>query len=413
MLSKIKIATLIALNTVIILMIAEAICRAVFPTDNTIRLKYSLDEPEMILPDKNMNHSYRRHPENGGDLITIETNSLGIRGKELTPKKDKRIVVYGDSNIEAVFSNIENTFCGRLEFYLNSIQDSTNYQVINSGVQGFGPDQSLLKFIKEIDILKPDIVVLQLFAENDFGDIIRNRIFRLGVDGSLLRDKAPEQDDPALTAYQQYLESRSPLHSILENSKLFTTIKRWQYEFDYRQKRYTPQPSNLQHLEKMLTKLDQQFEIYRHQLPRQDSQYDDFYDLDMVVTPDSNAAMTKKALMKAVIKKFEDIASTNSIKIFSFVQPSIYDLVYHDAFSLDPRYKRFTLSQQLNTIVEQLQIANFDLLPIFRQQNAEKLFFKKDDAHWNDRGQDLAAKHFAYFILNSKQVLDKFTQVKF
>jgi len=63
----------------------------------------------------------------------------------------------------------------------------SDVEAINAGVSGFGPDQNLIRFTEEADIYRPGLLVFHVFADNDFGDIIRNRLFSLDADGSLMR----------------------------------------------------------------------------------------------------------------------------------------------------------------------------------------------------------------------------------
>jgi hypothetical protein len=94
-------------------------------------------------------------------------------------------MVYGDSNVQARFSSLEDTFSHRLEIGLES-RLGTKVDVINAGVIGFGPDQSLLRFIKDADVYRPNVVIFHVFADNDFGDLLRNRLFELAPDGTLV-----------------------------------------------------------------------------------------------------------------------------------------------------------------------------------------------------------------------------------
>src|SRR5262245_48573664 len=56
---------------------------------------------------------------NGGARVTVRINRSGFRGDELAdPRLVERIVVYGDSFIEAETSPLEETFCKQLEHEL-------------------------------------------------------------------------------------------------------------------------------------------------------------------------------------------------------------------------------------------------------------------------------------------------------
>ncbi len=57
-------------------------------------------------------------------------------------------------------------------------------EVLNAGVVGWGPDQEYLRMQRELDRLKPTVVVLAIFADNDKGDLMRDRLFRLAPDGA-------------------------------------------------------------------------------------------------------------------------------------------------------------------------------------------------------------------------------------
>ena len=129
-----------------------------------------------------------------------------FRGEELK-QTAVRIMVYGDSNIQARFTELSQTYPYQLEKFINE-DYPIQVEVINAGVVGFGPDQSLLKFIEEKDIFNPDIVILQVFADNDYGDIIRNKLFTIHPDGHLSRTKNMPEMDPAL---REYLARRKPL----------------------------------------------------------------------------------------------------------------------------------------------------------------------------------------------------------
>jgi hypothetical protein len=139
-------------------------------------IAYQFNEDYLISLKPNLRKSFVRTPSNGGAKIRWETNSLSFRGAELREHPDIRVMVYGDSNIQADFSTLEHTFCYRLAKYLNEQLAGRHVEVVNSGVAGFGPDQSLLKLSKDVDIYRPDLIVLHVFADNDFGDIVRNRL---------------------------------------------------------------------------------------------------------------------------------------------------------------------------------------------------------------------------------------------
>ena len=124
-------------------------------------------------------------PKNGGKTVVTKTNRWGFRGKDIDVTTDEiRIMVYGDSNIQAPFSESANTFVELLEKKLE-IKAGNKFEVINAGVEGFGPDQVLLRIEDEIGFWNPDLIIVNIFADNDFGDILRNKLFRIDSDENL------------------------------------------------------------------------------------------------------------------------------------------------------------------------------------------------------------------------------------
>jgi len=191
--------------TVILLILSEAGLRIVFPEKvNKSRKNYGqevacvFNKDYLISLKSSVRKEYLRSNVNGGGVIKWETNSHSFRGKELQGNPDIRIIVYGDSNILARFSILEDTFPYKLEEYLNKEFSGLKVEVLNSGIMGLGPDQSLIKLSQDIDKYKPNIVILHLFADNDFGDIIRNRIFTLDANDNLVPTNFKQEKDEIL-----------------------------------------------------------------------------------------------------------------------------------------------------------------------------------------------------------------------
>ena len=133
----------------------------------------------------NYSGKFTRLEVNGGEVRTWKSNRQSYRGNELRVEANFKIVVYGDSNIQAVFSRLEDTYTSKLENYLKRVSGK-DVEVINAGVMGYGPDQNLLRLAAEADKLQPDMVIFHVNPANDFGDLLRNRLFDV-VGGKLVR----------------------------------------------------------------------------------------------------------------------------------------------------------------------------------------------------------------------------------
>lgn len=179
----------------------------------------------------------------GHGAITI--NSLGFRGSEFPLNRDPdekvfRIVVAGDSFIEALQVNEEATFCVRLQSLLNNQKpnDSVRYEIINAGVSGYGTAQEFYLLRHYLLPLKPDAVLLAVYPEND----IRNNslaldgpqprpYFQLSESGELAADWSFHTHPNWLTANTAYernkvaIINRSRLLQVLQQLRTSSDIK--------------------------------------------------------------------------------------------------------------------------------------------------------------------------------------------
>lgn len=133
-------------------------------------------------------------PNRSEPAVLVEINSKGFRGKEFTggkaPEK-KRIVILGDSITFGYGLDEKATYPAMLQGLLGD-----SYEVINSGVVGYGIDQQYLYFKREVIQYLPDIVIVG-FSAGDIYDSICSRRFNVAkpffrlVDGRLVYVKPP------------------------------------------------------------------------------------------------------------------------------------------------------------------------------------------------------------------------------
>lgn len=113
---------------------------------------------------------YRIKPNSAPDI-----NRFGYRTHEYDLKKDKkRIVFLGDSFVMGTDIAAHEAIPQQLETLLKE-----QAEVINMGVLGYGPDQSLVQIHQDVLKLDPDLVILGIYPRNDFKDIARNNLFHL------------------------------------------------------------------------------------------------------------------------------------------------------------------------------------------------------------------------------------------
>lgn len=111
------------------------------------------------------------HESEGYAVVRI--NSLGFRDHETTiekPANTFRIALIGDSFIEARQVALEDAVNERLESKLNKNADSTHYEVLNFGMNGFCTAQERLRLEHFVLPFDPDLVIVCITLTNDIRD---------------------------------------------------------------------------------------------------------------------------------------------------------------------------------------------------------------------------------------------------
>ena len=120
--------------------------------------------------------SYRLKPDteytykHGKYEFHIKTNSLGMRGKEVSydnPLYKKRVAFVGDSfTFGSSASKGEKSFVGVVE----SLLDRRKFEVLNFGVGGYGLSDMELQIKEEVLKFRPSYLILVFYNGNDFRD---------------------------------------------------------------------------------------------------------------------------------------------------------------------------------------------------------------------------------------------------
>lgn len=102
--------------------------------------------------------------------VPIRINGAGFRDVEHTvdkPAGTSRVLVLGDSFIEALQIPLDATFGRQLERALNRSAGQGRYEVISMGVSGYGTAGELLTYREFGRAYAPDVVLLALYPGND------------------------------------------------------------------------------------------------------------------------------------------------------------------------------------------------------------------------------------------------------
>jgi lysophospholipase L1-like esterase len=103
-------------------------------------------------------------------LVRVQINHEGLRDVEhqyAKPPGVFRILVLGDSFVEAMHVPLESTFPRQLQERLDRDSPAGKIEVISAGVSGYGTASEVLYFEQEGKRYEPDLVLLAFFPGND------------------------------------------------------------------------------------------------------------------------------------------------------------------------------------------------------------------------------------------------------
>lgn len=389
--NSIKDAALLVGITFVILLLGELSLRLIYPEKIFTQPQnpaFEFNPHYLSALRPNIEKTYIRSEANGGDEIVWRTNSDAFRGNELIPNADKRIIVYGDSNIHARFSTDDNTYPGKLSSFLND-DASAEIEVVNAGIVGFGPDQSVLRLEKEFEQFNPDLIVLHVLAGNDYGDIIRNRLFELNDSNQLIETGFR---DPNIFESVGFINSLLTVSATLSVSASISQM-------------LTPRTEAEQMDDLLELFAHNEFDVYATGRERKYSVFSDHYDIDLAKDPSSYASKTKIKLMELLLTRANNFAKSKGVPLVLLIQPSIVDMtttrsvINYDFLQQFPEYRTSNLVAPIEQTALKENISHINLFSTFLEQDPEDLFFTDGNDHWNDAGQELAARATATYIL--------------
>lgn len=364
----------------------ELLLRRYYPAGETI---FQLDQRYLYRIKPNAHYVYRLSAVNGGGKLLVTFNGEGRRGAPVSMTRP-RILVYGDSFIEAAFSPIEQTFVWQLEQKLKSAS-SPAPQVVNCGVVGYGPDQESLVMEDEIDRLKPELVIVAIYAGNDFGDLMRDKIYKLD-DQKQLKDNHYTLD-PSVANTAFVTEQFTGLYSVRLLQRAAETVLE---KFEHRE-------SSEEFMERWLRESVAEYKEFIVDGNNSVSNlFEDHYDADISLTPNSESSQYKRMLMDRVIEKMKRTAAARGVPLMLLIIPAPFDVVDNYTVTVDarkyPEYRRSELSDVVEGIARKQQLPYVNLFRPFREHGADSLYYVFDNDHWKPEAQQLAAGVVADYI---------------
>ena len=158
----------------------------------------------------------------------VRFNSLGMRDREHAADKAEgttRVLVLGDSFMEALQVSFEESFSHRLESRLRKTL-GPHVDVINCSVSGWGQDAQLAYLQKYGRDLKPDLILVAMTLHNDVLDNMQGRFYSM-AQGRLAPVSVPRISDWEYNTLRikGYFASRSHLWQLVRKWKHLGEIR--------------------------------------------------------------------------------------------------------------------------------------------------------------------------------------------
>lgn len=333
--------------------------------------------------------------------VLVEVGPDGFRGggeRGRPGAGGPRVLVLGDSFVMAENVPLEGTFVRRLAEQLGGAL-GREVEGINAGRSGYGPDQSLLLLEREVDAVAPDLIVCVLCAHNDVGDLARNKLFREGEDGALVRC-APRLGERLTREFARRAERASGLG--------IQRLLRFRREAPERRPVDSVPPGTMDlYLAALAAQHDEFF--VRGDLEVV-SLFEDVYDADVALRPGTPAVTEKLSLMSAVLRGMVALAEARGIPLHFVVVPSAVDVCPGFGIQVDatrfPAHAPGRLSDALLEAASRAGGQVTDLTPALEAGGAA-FWVGGTDIHWNAAGQLAGAERVADDLLRRPEVEER------
>ena len=334
----------------------------------------------------------------------VRINANGHWGpEESDDDPTPRIIVYGDSFIDSHYAPIDDSYPVRLAGHLHRLLGQP-VNVINAGVLGYGPDQESLRIEDDLERSRPALIVLAIFTGNDFGDLIRNKLFRLGPDGTAVTTRRIVG-----TEATRLFHEIGPLHLgralVLLRGEFMGVRLWWLGRARDRTNRVEAESRGTFHPETssealIRSTLEARQREYQSFVVEGDdvirSLFNDGYDFDLQLFPEAPAGRYKKALMAAVLDRIAAAARARRVPLLLLVIPSPIEVVRQPTLIIDrsiyPDFRESGPADFLQAQAQRIAIPCVNLFEPFRTAGGTSLYRPNPEMHWNSAGMDLAAQ---------------------
>jgi len=337
----------------------------------------------------------------------VETNVFGFRGADFAlekPQHVQRVLLLADSFGAAIEVSEEAIFARVMERALNANgagDESRAFQVINTGVGGYGTEQELLFLQQRGAESKPDIVVLGFH----FGDdLIENSLaLRQAVSWRLVKLPRPYLHTDVQGQFQ--LRNYPP--------KKHQVKQTWQHYYDLLPAEYRSRPD----LGLQTSRWDKAGVAYRRMLEKLKAwllhlKQKQSFTVELMMYHPQPGALYEAAWQhtRRVIQTMQTCCANLGAQLLvaglcakEQVLPGYLHQRVAAAGAACAEFSPTLPNERLKTLLHALQLPFVDLTPTFADkiQQGETLFFARD-LHWNPKGHQLAGEQLAETILSFK-----------
>lgn len=332
--------------------------------------------------------SYRPIPGKEVNLVSSEYNvktnfnSKGFNDYEYPTEKNSsafRILVLGDSFIEALQVPRELNFPKQLEKKLNENDNGKKYEVLSFGVSSYATENEFMLLKREGVLYNPDLVIVAYFV-NDFWENGRKGLF--DVENGSLVEKTPLKIS-FVTQLQRACVS-------------WSHVCRFLY-FEIGQ---NPEIKNI--LLPPERRKDGNVTFIMFDIPRE------IFLPGIEENPNFQKSFEVNQLLLNEFKKISDKNNFETIFLFVPLREQV-DQNHQDIFKRDffSDTNKILIDQPQDILLEQTKKENIsliDLSKIMRKENINNSFYFNVDGHWNENGHKFVAD-YVFKILSEKNMI--------
>jgi hypothetical protein len=328
-------------------------------------------------------------------------NSHGFRDYERTyekPQNTFRIIVLGDSYVEALQVALQDAFPAVLEKMLNQQSNSTRFEVLNLGQSGFGTADEYMRYVNFGSKYSPDLVILAFLTGNDFQDNSKilsggetRFYFVFDSNGNLVLDRS------LFDEYEKHLTFWR---------KAFQVIKRKSYLASLVSERFYL--ANLQVRNRYVRKM-----FASQSQNGSPTGIDEFSPLNIYLPEMSERWKGAFAVTTALVRKFRDtveasrrrfvlVTLSNAVQVHPLLQQEL-KREYGDIFDFEQP------DRIIGEFARKEHIHHLQLMPTFREYHLRTGkylhgFGGSRGGHWNENGHRLAAEKLFEFLTRERLV---------